>query len=157
MRPGQLALRAVLAVGCTARLTRLITVDSITEPAREWINKRAKAENPRLWGKLDDLVNCPWCVSVWASFPTALALVGPAGLVTVGATAMTASLVSGNLQVREPDARTVDHAQAVAALVGAGFEPKSAIAAILNHDLNVLVHRPPRPHPAGTGLPTIVT
>lgn len=138
MRPGQLALRAVLAVGCTARLARLVTADTITEPAREWIARKAKAENPRLWTKLDDLVQCPWCVSVWVSVPTAFALVGPAGFVVVGATAMTSSLVAGNVQVREPDARTVDHARAVAELVVAGFTPSSSIAAILNHDLNLL-------------------
>lgn len=59
-------------LGTTARLTRLVTEDSITEPARTWIAKRAKAANPRLWRKLDDLVQCPWCVSIWVSVPTAL-------------------------------------------------------------------------------------
>jgi hypothetical protein len=138
VRSALLALRVVLAVGTTARLTRLVTADSITEPVREWIATRAKRENPRLWAKLDDLVQCPWCVSVWVSFPTALALVGPAGWVMVGGTAMTASLVTGNVQTRERDADTVGQAGAVAALVDAGFTKTSAIAAILNHDLTLL-------------------
>lgn len=51
-----------------ARLTRLITADTITMPLRLWVIKR--------WG--DDskeayLVHCSWCTSIWLSIPGAIA------------------------------------------------------------------------------------
>lgn len=46
----------VLAAGLTARLTRLITLDTITQPIRN-----------RLSGIIAALVECPWCTGVWAA------------------------------------------------------------------------------------------
>lgn len=43
----------------TARLTRLVTEDSITEPLRD----RAMEIHPML----GELVHCRWCTSVWAA------------------------------------------------------------------------------------------
>lgn len=43
----------------TYRLTRLVTTDTITAPARTAIGDRWP-DSP-----LDVLVNCPWCASVW--------------------------------------------------------------------------------------------
>jgi hypothetical protein len=48
-----------------ARLTQLVTTDSITEPPRvavtEWADRR-RGTRP-----LSVLINCGWCVSVWVS------------------------------------------------------------------------------------------
>jgi hypothetical protein len=49
-------LRLALA---TARLTRLITEDSITEPVRDRVSARHEL--------LDELVHCRWCAGVWAA------------------------------------------------------------------------------------------
>lgn len=50
-----------LAVDAAAayRLTRLVTTDTITAPARQAIGERWP-DSP-----LDVLVNCPWCSGVW--------------------------------------------------------------------------------------------
>lgn len=54
-------LTIVLACGLTARLTRLITLDTITEPIRE-----------RLKGLLRVLAECPWCSGFWVALVVGL-------------------------------------------------------------------------------------
>jgi hypothetical protein len=48
------------------RVTRLITQDEIARPAREAISDRVPGS------QLEYLVNCPYCVSVWAGFAVLL-------------------------------------------------------------------------------------
>ena len=47
----------------TYRITRLVTTDAITAPARKALNHRGVGGN---W--LADLVSCPWCTGVWVAF-----------------------------------------------------------------------------------------
>jgi hypothetical protein len=54
-------LTIVLACGLTARLTRLITLDTITEPIRN-----------RLKGLLQVLAECPWCSGFWVALAVGL-------------------------------------------------------------------------------------
>ena len=54
----------VIYVLAVFRFIRLITYDTITKPAREWIS--AKKENP-FWASVDTMVQCPWCISIWIS------------------------------------------------------------------------------------------
>lgn len=54
----------------TYRLTRLLLVDSLTEPLRERVWRRYPPESSRL----GYLLTCPWCASVWAA--SALLLLG---------------------------------------------------------------------------------
>lgn len=54
-------LTIVLAVGLAVRITRLITLDSITQPIRD-----------RLSGFLGALIECPWCSGVWVAVPVGL-------------------------------------------------------------------------------------
>lgn len=54
-------LTIVLAVLLAARLTRLITLDTITAPIRD-----------RLPGLLGALVQCAWCTGVWVAVPVGL-------------------------------------------------------------------------------------
>lgn len=140
MTAGHLAVLTVLAIGTTARFTRLITADSITDPARAWVNGRAERKLGRRWTWFDDLINCPWCVSVWCSVPVAyVTVVWPGNrFVLGGLVACTASWVAANVQVREPD-RTPAQARAVVALVTVGYTRLSAVAAVLNDDLTLLV------------------
>lgn len=54
-----------------ARLTGLVTVDSITENARHalisWLDDR-----PKTFGAaIATLIECPWCVSIWVSIVVA--------------------------------------------------------------------------------------
>lgn len=54
-------LTILLACGLTARLTRLITLDTITQPIRD-----------RLKGLLSVLAECPWCSGFWVSVAVGL-------------------------------------------------------------------------------------
>ncbi|MDQ0376504.1 DUF1360 domain-containing protein [Amycolatopsis thermophila] len=76
MRPGT----ALLAIGAAARLTRLVTRDSITDVPRakleHWANVRKHgeeytaddAEHDPHWAT--QLVNCPWCIGFWITAAT---------------------------------------------------------------------------------------
>lgn len=59
-------LLAVLAIGATYRITRLITADYIAAPVREWIVRRFGE------GKLAYLSSCDWCLSFWFGWPPAV-------------------------------------------------------------------------------------
>lgn len=54
-------LTIALAAGLAARLTRLITLDVITDPIRR-----------RMPGWLGALVECSWCTGVWVAVPVGL-------------------------------------------------------------------------------------
>lgn len=86
-------LEVVLLVAASARLTRLVYADSITKTARLWVWKRWHPTTT--WpGRLLD---CPWCISVWASgvvVATAAVTVGCAApLLTFAAVAEAAGLI----------------------------------------------------------------
>lgn len=49
-------------LGATTRLTRLLTDDQITLPARRWVIRRFGEEHA-----LSYLVVCPWCVSPYVA------------------------------------------------------------------------------------------
>lgn len=131
-------LLAVLTVGAVLRFTVLINRDTITEPARSWVQAKAieaedRADDWRLahgwvrlaytgtvvyqgtdpepslpgayrdkwrggfWPWLDNLIGCPWCVSVYVAVPTAFVVVWfPTNrVVLAGLLACTASWVAG--------------------------------------------------------------
>lgn len=70
--PPATALDLAVDAAAAYRLTRLVTSDTITDPAREAIGAR--------WpdSRLDVLVNCPWCAGVWvAAFVQAASLAAP--------------------------------------------------------------------------------
>jgi hypothetical protein len=54
-----------------ARVTGLITLDSITEPARDalisWLDDRPKT----LGSSIATLITCPWCAGMWVAMVTA--------------------------------------------------------------------------------------
>lgn len=55
------ALDTAIEVAAAARLTRLVVDDEITRPFREWVEAQTGEDS-----QLTYLVNCPYCVSVWA-------------------------------------------------------------------------------------------
>lgn len=57
-----------LTVVATARYTRLVVDDTITESWRHTISKRA-ATSAR-WAWTHKLVSCTWCASIWVSVAT---------------------------------------------------------------------------------------
>jgi hypothetical protein len=61
----------VLAVGATARLTRLITADHILAPARHWLVTRTRTTAQADWAST--FITCTWCVSMWLA-PAVIAL-----------------------------------------------------------------------------------
>ena len=48
----------VIITLAAARVTRLVTTDSITEPLRERLTR---------WPLAYELVTCPWCIGFWIS------------------------------------------------------------------------------------------
>lgn len=56
----------VLMTLAVARLTRLITADTIMLSFRRWVVTRFGDDSP-----LTYLVHCTWCSSIWISFPAA--------------------------------------------------------------------------------------
>ena len=59
----------ILMIGAAARLTRLVTRDSIAAPVRDhietWETKRHDGPPPTI--SLTTLVNCPHCTGFWAA------------------------------------------------------------------------------------------
>lgn len=79
-----LAVTALLTVAAAARITRLFNEDAITQPLRDYLEKKAadrwyaadesKPDKlthaltaPRPWRYLAKLVRCPWCLGFWVS------------------------------------------------------------------------------------------
>lgn len=83
----------VVDVLAVARLTRLVTRDTITEGIRRWV---------RRWLGLRafDFVTCPWCTSVWLAGGAVLATVYAGGAWRYVAYALTCSMVAGLLAER---------------------------------------------------------
>jgi hypothetical protein len=63
------ALLVVYALA-VARITGLIAQDDLTAPLRRGLLARLPAR-PRLEHWVDDLISCPWCVSIWIAAPAA--------------------------------------------------------------------------------------
>lgn len=54
-------LSTAVDLAATARITRLVVQDEISREFREWVERSLGSES-----RLTYLVNCPYCVSVWA-------------------------------------------------------------------------------------------
>lgn len=80
----QLILTGLLTLGATFRITRLFNEDTITEPLRTWLDKKAQdkwyaadesqpdqlthaTRAPRHWRYAAKLIRCPWCLGFWVS------------------------------------------------------------------------------------------
>jgi hypothetical protein len=102
---------ALLALGSTARLTRLGATDDITFRLREWLSFWGGVKEPeyrrraRLASWLYRLISCPWCLSAWVAPPVVAAawLWGDRWFFVVPALALTVSYAVGYLASREGD------------------------------------------------------
>lgn len=68
----------LLALGATARLTRLVTSDVITERLRLRV-VNAGRHRVGLSDKILHFITCPWCVSMWIAAPVAVAFLWAGG------------------------------------------------------------------------------
>lgn len=86
----------VLALLTIARLTRLVTADTLTAPARVWLQVR-------LPSRAAYLIGCPWCASVYLGAAVAVPVVlWPSNRVVLAAlVALAGSHVAGWLATRE--------------------------------------------------------
>ena len=86
-----------LTVAAAARLTQLVTTDSITERPRvavtEWADRR-RATRP-----VAILINCGWCVSVWVVSALAAADYAAAGPLASGVAIASGSALYGWLVI----------------------------------------------------------
>lgn len=57
----ELLITVVLVVGASARLTRLITADTIAGPLRAKLITWTKST------KVGEFITCPWCIGFWIS------------------------------------------------------------------------------------------
>lgn len=120
----------VLAAGLCARLTRLITLDVITEPIRR-----------RLPGLLGALVECSWCTGVWAGAAVGLSWVAWSdqgwwqAVAVIGTIAWASGAVSGAAMPSQHEVATV----APVALINAD-EPESA-EAVTTEQIEAAVRR----------------
>lgn len=61
----ELQLVVLLSLACY-RVTRLVVKDTIIDGFRIWLHTAILGRKPRLWReKLQELVSCPFCISVW--------------------------------------------------------------------------------------------
>ena len=90
-----MTLLVVLALIASWRLARLVAVDEITRPLREWIISKAGPESQIAYG-----ITCSWCASIWLSIPVAaLVVYFPDNRgVWLGLIALAGSAVAGLMQ-----------------------------------------------------------
>lgn len=91
-------LLVLLTIGAIARLARLLTADKISEPIREWVDRRWGDDSARSY-----FVTCDYCVSMYVApvVATVAVLWGDNRVVVIGLIALTASLVAGTLAAHE--------------------------------------------------------
>lgn len=66
-------MNALVKTLAIARLTTLVAQDEITEPIRQWVTALAdNHESNVLITKLEYLISCTRCVSIWAAFAVVL-------------------------------------------------------------------------------------
>lgn len=91
-------LLVVLVIGAVARLARLLTADKISEPIREWADRRYGEDSMRSY-----FVNCDYCVSMYVApiVATVAVLWGDNRVVLIALIALTASFVAGTIAAHE--------------------------------------------------------
>lgn len=72
-------LTVAIMYGLTARLTRLVTADTITGPMRARMMKYGGPD-----GRAYQWIKCPWCVGLWLAFAVTLTVWGGERLLAAG-------------------------------------------------------------------------
>lgn len=91
---------AILSFLAAARITRIITRDSITQPLRTWLVNRLGIDS-----KWSELLQCDWCMGVWVATAVTGAAWAWGGHWWIGwpMYALAAAQVTGWLASREGD------------------------------------------------------
>lgn len=91
-------LLVALTIGAVIRLTRLVTADYISEPARARLVRRWGEESQRAY-----LISCDYCASMYVAAPVAaVVVIWPDNRAVIGVLiALTASYLSGFIAGRE--------------------------------------------------------
>lgn len=91
-------LLVLLAIGATARLTRLVTADYITSPIRDRLIERWDEDSKRAY-----LLTCDYCASMYVgpAVATATVLWPTNRVIVIGLIALTASFVAGTIAALE--------------------------------------------------------
>ena len=93
----------ILALMSVGRLARLLTVDRIAEPLRDWIGGVTRDDLGNVLNvkrdELDYLVQCPWCASMYLAVPVMIpaALWPDSTIVLIVLLVLSGSLVAGLL------------------------------------------------------------
>lgn len=84
----------ILLLLATARVTRLLSEDKITERPRLWLTRKLEGHS-----QLQYLIHCPWCLSMYVGAAAAgtWALWGGTMWYTIVTAALSASYVTGFL------------------------------------------------------------
>lgn len=73
-------IRFVVFMLAVYRATRLILQDEILDGPRNWAFSKVKRG-----GKLEYLLTCEWCISIWVAIPLAiLYIISPTGMMVAG-------------------------------------------------------------------------
>lgn len=95
----QVPLAAIIAIYALAfmRVTYLVTLDTITEPVRDWIVVHLDDAPGSAGSWFAYLVTCPWCASVWLGAVAAPVLLtwGDSPWLFVPALALALSQIAG--------------------------------------------------------------
>ena len=89
----------VVVCGATFRITRFVTHDKLTLPARAWVS--ARWQHGR-WSWIPYFVHCTWCVSVWAGGGVVLVVDRFATVPLPWAVILTASAFTGIVESHIP-------------------------------------------------------
>lgn len=74
------AVRLVVYLLAVYRLTRMIMQDEILDGPRNWVYGKVKPG-----GKIEYLIGCPWCLSIWVAIPLAILYIrSPDGMMVAG-------------------------------------------------------------------------
>lgn len=93
----------LLIFPATARLTKLINEDKITEPLRDFLHRKFPRKPDNTPSQVGYLITCPWCMSMWAGTAlTVLSLTCPKASKAVNLT-LAASYFTGFMAEKMED------------------------------------------------------
>lgn len=76
MNLGYVVFVLIIYTLAAARVTRFINHDSLVDPIRLGILRRARDDQRSMkererWATLSEFAGCPWCISIWVGIATA--------------------------------------------------------------------------------------
>jgi hypothetical protein len=70
----ELLLTVLVLAFVVYRITRFLIKDTLIDGQRQWVHSKILGVNPKAWrDKLYELIDCPYCLSVWIAAGTVAA------------------------------------------------------------------------------------